>query len=410
MSPPADALPLTLGGLRNARLTDGSLVDLDFTGAIVSAVRQAGKGPPAPSALDVDGMVVFTAGVEPHAHLDKALIAGEVDASYTDLATGIREWHGYARNSDEEDFYRRAKAAALAYLANGVTAIRTHVEVFAWGDPLVAVRALVRVRRDLTGVLDMQLVVLVREHIIDSLVVEAIRAGADLVGGSPHTAADPGAELSRLVSIARAEGVGIDIHADERLDAASLTVAGLAAAVAAEPLRGTVTASHCVSLGLLEPSVLSDIARSLAAAGVGVITLPHTNLFLQGRDRPVATPRGIAPVRALLAAGVTVAAGADNLQDTLTPIGSTDPLINAALLTVTAAVSVDEALTAVTVAGRAVLGLPAAGPVVGAAADLVGVRADGVAAALTAPPTDRVVIHAGRLVCRRSGRLDMPGI
>lgn len=410
MNPAADRLPLTVTGLRNARLVDGSLVDIDIADGIVAAVRTADGGPATAGALDVDGMLLFTAGVEPHAHLDKALIADRVDASYTDLATGISEWQAYARHCDEHDFYSRAKAAALAYLANGVTAIRTHVEVFASSDPQVAVRALVRLRRDLAGLLELQLVVLARQHIADSQIAAAIRAGADLVGGSPHTAADPDAELERLLSIARAEGVGVDFHADERLDAGSLTVARLAAAVSANPLAGTATASHCVSLGLLEPPVLAEVAGSLAAAGVGVITLPHTNLFLQGRNWPVATPRGTAPVRALLAAGVTVAAGADNLQDTLTPIGSTDPLSNAALLTVTAAIGVEDALTAVTSAGRAVLGLPAAGPDAGSVADFLAVRAPNVSAALTAPPVDRTVIHAGRVVSRRTARLDQPGI
>ena len=63
------------------------------------------------------------------------------------------------------------------------------------------------------------------------------------------------------------------------------------------------------------------IAEAVAAAGIAVVALPATNLFLQGRDHQQAMPRGLTAVRALLEAGVVVAAGADNLQDPFNPLG-----------------------------------------------------------------------------------------
>ena len=70
----------------------------------------------------------------------------------------------------------------------------------------------------------------------------------------------------------------------------------------AELVTGTgfphrVTASHCVSLAVQNVRTQQKVAEQVAEAGIAVVALPQTNLFLQGRDRPVATPRGLTAVR-----------------------------------------------------------------------------------------------------------------
>jgi cytosine deaminase len=395
-----------LAGLRNGLLPDGRLVDLTFADGLVSSVRPAGGTGTAPEdVLDLDGRLLLPAGVEPHTHLDKALSFDAIRPTYGGLAEGIRQWQAYARTIDEDDFVRRGTAAALELLANGVTAVRTHAEVFPSSDPLVSVRAMVRVRGALAGLLDLEIAVLAKPEISDDLVEESIRIGADLVGGSPHNTADPQADLARLLAIARRTGVGIDIHADERLDPTSLTVRDLAAAVSAEPLAGTVTAGHCVSLGVVAEPLRSTVAAQLAAAGVGVITCPVTNLYLQGRDHEVAMPRGLTATRALLDAGVTLAGAGDNIRDPLNPVGSADHLATAALLVAAGHLTVEESLDAVTRAGRAVMGLRPAGAFVGSAADLLAVRATTVDDAVSRLMHDRMVFHAGALVARRTSEL-----
>ena len=55
-------------------------------------------------------------------------------------------------------------------------------------------------------------------------------------------------------------------------------------------------------------------------------------------------PRGVTAVKALRAAGVNVAAGADNLQDPFNPVGRGDPLETAGLMIMTAHVLPADAL------------------------------------------------------------------
>ncbi|GAA1000654.1 amidohydrolase family protein [Subtercola frigoramans] len=393
--------------LRNARLSDETVVDLTLEDGYVRAVdpvdpRERRTSPGRPGELDLAGGLLLTAGAEPHTHLDKALVYDRLKPDYGDLASGIRQWQQHAATLDENDFVERGLAAARRFLINGVTAIRTHAEIFPSKDPLVSVRAMVRVRELVREVMDVQVVVLPKNNIRGAVIGAAIDAGADLIGGSPHNTPDPDAELARLLAVARDRGIGIDIHADERLDARSLTVRTLAEEHLRSPLRGTVTASHCVSLGLLPTPELVEIAALLRSAGVGVIAAPITNLYLQGRDVPVATPRGIAPARRLLEEGVLVAGAGDNLRDTLNPLGAADPFSTAALLVVASHLTIEQSYRAVSDSARTVMGLEAAGAEVGALADFVVVDSASLADAVSGAALGRIVLHRGRVVSRRS--------
>jgi cytosine deaminase len=405
-------LPQPLSALRNATLPNGELVDVSIADGIVTAVTPAAgeTAPIAASELDLAGMLLLTAGAEPHTHVDKSLVFDTIQPTYGDLANGIRQWQEYAVTIDESDFIRRGFAMMKEFLANGITAVRTHAEIFPMtnplDDPLKSVRAMIHVRDALKDVMDIQVAVMPKNNISVEIIRQAIEEGADLVGGSPHNTDDPAAELARLLAIAHETGVGIDIHADERLDPTSLTVWALAKHVLEHPLKGTVTAGHCVSLGLLERPLLDEIAADIAAAGIGVVAAPVTNLYLQGRMHPVATPRGITAVRALLENGVLVAGAGDNVRDTLNPVGAADAFATASLLVAAAHLTIEEAYTAVSDSARAVMGLRPAGAFVGGAAEFVAVDSPTLSAAVAGTAFNRIVIHRGRVVSRRSSTLE----
>jgi len=113
-----------------------------------------------------------------------------------------------------------------------------------------------------------------------------------------------------------------------------------------------------------------------------------------------APPRGLTAIRALLDAGVTVAGGADNLQDPFNTVGRADPLETAALLVMAGHLSAEAAYDAVSDAPRRALGLPPVRVTPGAPAELLAVRAPSVRAAVADAPADRLVFARGRLVAR----------
>src|SRR5262249_46369569 len=155
-------------------------------------------------------------------------------------------------------------------------------------------------------------------------------------------------------------------------------------------LGGTATASHCVSLGMQPEAEQRATARRLADVGVAVLALPTTNLWLQGRASPTATPRGGTAGRALLDPGGGVGAGRDNIEDPFCPLGRADPLDAARLLALAAHLAPAEAWQAATERSRAVMGLSAVRLEPGAFADLLLVEGRNLDQVLARAPAGRV--------------------
>ncbi|MBZ5738450.1 amidohydrolase family protein [Nocardioides mangrovi] len=393
------SLPRDLQVLRHATLPDGRVVDVVIDDDTVTDVVPGGGAAPAPDGpaaeLDLTGFVLMTAPAEPHAHLDKARSWDAIQPPMGDLVRAIDSWVAHSATMTTEEIAARAREQALRMLRQGTTAVRTHVDLLRGDQPLRGVRALVEVREELAGLMDLQLVALGHELVDDDAYAEALDLGVDLVGGAPHLATDPFDELARAVRLAEQHDVGIDLHTDESLDG-PLTIVAFARAV-----RGwtrPVTAGHCVRLGTLDAEELEQVVAEIAASPMGIVSLPITNLYLQGWEHPVATPRGLTALRALLDAGVPVAGGADNVRDPFNPVGRSDALETASLLVSAGHLTLDEAVTAVTDGARRVMSLPLAGAVPGRRADLLAVRGANLAEVVADAGPDRYVVHAGRLV------------
>ncbi|MGN7970945.1 amidohydrolase family protein [Microbacterium sp. 22296] len=391
--------PVSIAALRGVRLASGDLVDIALDGDEVLAVVPEGSPLPETDGetLDLTGYFVTAAGAEPHAHLDKSQSWDAIQPPFGDLERAIDSWHAYAVTLDEDDTLRRARSTALRMLASGITAVRTHVDLLRGDDALTGVRALVRLRAELAGLMDIELVALGGPTVPDEVFEAALDAGVDLVGGAPHLADDPIADLERLIALARRRDVGLDLHTDESLEGFD-TLAAYAAAVTG--WNRPRTAGHCVRLSMMAETQLDALADGIRTADIGIVALPITNLYLQGWGVDRGIPRGIAPIGRLKAAGVRVAAGADNVRDPFNPVGRCDHLETASLLVSAGHLAPDDAMDAVTVGARDVMGLPLAGPVAGARADLVAIKADSLGEAVAFASADRVVIHRGRLVSR----------
>jgi cytosine/creatinine deaminase len=416
--------------LRGATLVDGRVVDVMCAGGVITSVAPtsaqpvcadpiaAGAVPGDPGTsqhgdagetaevVDLAGYLLLPAPAEPHAHLDKARTAAVVANPAGDLAGAIAAWLDHRPGLTVDDLVARGRASALDALAKGVTALRTHVDVAA-DIGLRAVEAMVQVREELRPLLDIQVVAFAMPPTVGpegaehrALLRAAVDAGADVVGGCPLIEDDGRAATEQFVALAGDCGRPLDLHVDEVLDPARLDLVHLATAVEATGFDLGATASHCVSLGVQPVDVQRRLAARLAAAGVGVVALPLTNLYLQARGVAVAPPRAITAVAALTAAGVTVAAGGDNVHDPFNPLGRSDPLEAATLMVAVAHRSPCEAYDAVSVAARRVMGLPPVAIAAGAPAELLAIRASSLSGAIGSASEDRLVVHHGRVVAR----------
>lgn len=397
------ALPRRIGLITNATLPNGSIVDVELADGRVTRVAPA-EGKLADGVLDLTGFLLLTAPAEPHAHLDKALSWDLIDPPMGDLGLAITSWREHSGTMTIESIADRARKAALLLLQNGTTAVRCHVDILSGDQPLRGVNALVQVREQLAGLMDVELVALAGPDALDADIEAALDLGVDLVGGAPHIAADPSADLNRLLTLAKRRGVGVDLHTDEGLTGEPTLLEF------AKIVRGwtqPVSAGHCVRLGTLDSAELDAVIAEVLASDIGIISLPITNLYLQGWAHPVSTPRGLTALRALLDAGVRVAAGADNVRDPFNPVGRSDALETASLLVTAGHLTLDEAYTAVSDGARSVMSLPRAGVEVGAVAELLAVRGTNLSDVVANAPADRFVIHAGNLVAQSTVTYDV---
>ncbi len=380
-----------------ARLVDGRRVDVAIANGEIASIEPA-SGRPADdsSELDMSGCLLLQAPAEPHAHLDKAGSAALATAQ-PGLEGAVSSWLRIAATATVDDFANRARAQLQRYLLSGTTAVRSHVDILSGPEPLRGVEALVRVREEFREHLDLQLVALAEQSISLEHIERALDLGVDLVGGAPQRAPQPSEDLDRLIDLAESRGIGVDIHTDESLTG-EVTLMHFANRVLGWPADRLRAAGHCVRLGTLPAAERDRVIAAAVEAGIAVIALPQTNLYLQGWDVPVSTPRGITAVRALLDAGATLAAGGDNVQDPFNPMGRSDALETASLLVSSAHVSVEEAYHAVSVGARRTMGLPSNGIRAGEPAELLIVRGDSLAEVVAEGSAHRAVIHKGRLV------------
>ena len=97
--------------LRGGRLANGSFADvaIDRSSGLITEV-----GRPVPLEGDVDedcrGKVILPAGVETHAHLDKAFVSTDQPAP-ADLDAGVAEWFAHVGELSHESFVERATSA-----------------------------------------------------------------------------------------------------------------------------------------------------------------------------------------------------------------------------------------------------------------------------------------------------------
>lgn len=402
---PADAIAARLV-LRGGRTADDRQVDVAID-ARSGLITEVGVVPvvAGETVEDCDGKVVLPAGVEAHAHLDKAFLSAGVPVP-ADLDAGVAEWFARVADLTHESFVERATAAVEALVASGTTTIRTHVDIATYHG-LRGVHALIEVRDRVhaRGLADLELVGLAGPlggdlgAPVRRLLDEAIEAGIDIVGASPDIAHDPVGATTDAVAAARRSGLRLDVHTDQTVDPRLFYLPELIRQVRAHGLTGTV-ASHCVSLASQDIDTQRRVADELAAAGIAVFTMPLTSLFLFGWDEPVAPPRGVTAINILRAAGVVVAAGADNVQDPFFPYGRCDPFETASVLALVAHLTADEAWDMVSGEARRAMGRPAVTLTPGSRADLVAVKGANLTEALSMASQERIVIHRGRVVAR----------
>jgi cytosine deaminase len=265
--------------------------------------------------------------------------------------------------------------------------------------------------------LDLQLCAFAQEGILqapgtEALLAQALRAGADLVGGCPYNDTDPRAHVDTVFRLAREFDVDADFHADFFDEPEHLHVRYICEQTVRHGWQGRVAVGHLTELAALPPPEADAVIQELKAAGVGVILLPATDLYLMGRGDTHNIRRGLAPAKRLLAAGVPVAAATNNVRNAFTPAGNADLALVSFLLTVGAHMGTREeqaqALAMVTTEAARILRLADHGIGEGRRADLVVWEAQGQDEAVGGLAPRRLIVKGGQVSVEHRHAVEEP--
>jgi cytosine deaminase len=372
-------------------------------GRITSIAERLAGG--AATEIDAAGNLVTESFVNPHLHLCKvwtlpmmeeaALKAYQADGmakamAGIELASKIKEKYTEPWITDNA-----RRAVALAALHGNL-----HIRAFADVDGkarLEAVKALIRVREEFRGIVDIQVVAfaqdgIVREPGAAELMHQAMALGADVVGGIPwieFTDADAALHVQRCFDLAQAFDKDVSMLLDDAGDPGLRTLEMMAVEAIKRGWHGRALAHHCRAMSLYPMPYVQRLARILQTARVPVVSDPHTGPLH-------------ARVKELLAEGVLVCLGQDDISDAYYPFGRNNmpevAFLASHLLWMMTRREIEKLYDMITIDAAAAINLARHGLAEGAPANLVVLNEPDVIEALRCHGMPACVVSNGKVV------------
>lgn len=355
--------------------------------------------------LKANGNLVIPGLVDGHLHLDKALLLSQHPAQTGTFQEALAATGNLKQGFTIDDIQARARQVIENEIAFGTTLMRSHVEV----DPvlqLTAMEALVPLKQDYAWGLTLQLAVFAQEGITNQpgtadLLRRAMTMGGDVIGSAPYVDPEPEQNIRIVFELAQEFDCDVDFHLDFLDDDAPLLLPVVVKETLKRGWQGRVCLGHMTKLAGLPPQALEEVATMLRDAGISVLALPATDLYMMGRKDTHNVRRGVAPVHTLMSHGVTAGVATNNIQNLFTPFGDGDVLKICTLLAQTLQLGTVQSqlqcLEMATTQAAKAIGVKNYGIAPGNAADLVILDAKSVAAAVAMAPVGRTTIKGGKI-------------
>ncbi|MBD0333954.1 MAG: cytosine deaminase [Cyanobacteria bacterium Co-bin13] len=398
--------------LRQCRLAhqsaDDPLVDIAIEAGRIAAIAPH-LDRPTEHTLAVNGQLVSPPFVESHIHLDSVLTAGQPRWNQSGtLFEGIDIWRDRKQNLSLEDVKTRAITALKLQAQQGVLFVRSHADVSE--ASLTALKALLEVREAVKDWITLQVVAFPQDGIYshpdnEARLEEALKLGADVVGGIPHyelTREDGVRSVHRIFDLAERYDRLIDIHCDEIDDDQSRFLEVVAACAIRCSCGSRVTASHTTAMGSYNNAYAFKLMGFLQRTSINFIANPLINITLQGRTDTYPKRRGVTRVKELWQSGFNVSLGHDCIQDPWYSLGTGNMLDVASMAVhvcqMTGLEEINACYDMVTHHGARTLHLKDYGLEVGNAANLIVLDAADRYDAIRRRPVVKAVISQGRLL------------
>ncbi|MFZ6021454.1 MAG: amidohydrolase family protein [Chloroflexota bacterium] len=372
--------------IKNAktRFSGNELVQIGIKDGKIAAIAPKIEGD-AKQVVDADGHLVTESFVNGHLHLCKVYTLSMMDdealGAYTGEAMGgamtaIELAARVKEKYDESWIIENVRKAVKLAIRFG----NTHIRAFADTDTkarLEGVKALIRAREEFKGKVELQVVAFPQDGVVrdpgaEDYVEEALKLGADVVGGIPwieYTDADAQEHIDRMFALAKKYNKPVSMLIDDAGDPTLRTLEMLAVKTIKEGWEGRVTAQHARAMALYPEPYYRKIEYLLKRAQIGVVSDPQTGPLY-------------ARVKSLYKAGVRIALGQDDIADAYYPFGRNNMLevafLAAHLMWMTSREELEILYDLITTNAALALNIPNYGLKEGGNADLVILNANSV--------------------------------
>lgn len=282
-----------------------------------------------PSAEPAQGLLL-SAPVEAHAHIDKNYTVEETGGAQGDLFSAIRRMEVHRASWNGATLRPRMERALQEAWRFGTRALRTHLD---WGRPEApASLAVLEALRDAwQGRIELQFVALTpldvyADEDAGARIAREVQRAQGVLGAFVYRNADLAPKLRRVFALAVQHGLRLDFHVDEGLDVEARGLRQIAELTLEHGLQGRVVCGHACSLSVQPEDEALETLALCARAGLHLIALPSTNLYLQGAWDRTPVPRGLTRLHEARAAGLGLSLATDNVQDAFYPYGGYDLL------------------------------------------------------------------------------------
>jgi cytosine deaminase len=325
--------------IKNARVEDGKpLVDIGISDGKIKEIASGLEGE---RVFDASGDVVVPTFIESHIHMVKALLDKIKPNLEGTLSGAISITGGLKKKFQYDEVKGRALEILDMLLSHGTTIVRAEPDT----DPLagtLTTKVMLDIKKEYKDFADIEVVAFAQEGLVKSegaydILDEAMKMGADVVGGCPYNEKDfegTKQHIDMIFELGKKYKKPVDFHADfgDNVDDPRYrSIDYIIEKTKEEKYEGRVSAGHMTSLSSVPPKVLADTIKRLADAKITIIPLPATDLFLSGRGDENKVRRGVLNPVPFIKGGVNMAFSSNNIRNAFTPFGRGDLLLIGAI-------------------------------------------------------------------------------
>ncbi|MGB3494928.1 MAG: cytosine deaminase, partial [Elainellaceae cyanobacterium] len=275
-------------------ICDGTVVAIAPAGQLVDAKpgqSESGNGSSSDSlmpAVDLRRKQVWPCFVDMHTHLDKGHIwerSPNPDCTFDSALEVVRKDSEHYWQAD--DLYRRMSFGLKCSYAHGTRAIRTHID--AYGDQAgISLEVFRQLQQEWRDRLTLQAVCLVTVDYFctpegEALADQMAEIEGGVLGGVAFPNENIDAQLDRVFAIAQERQLSLDFHSDESGNPHDKTLRHIARAAIRHQFDRPIVCGHCCSLAVQPPEEVQATIDVVKEAGIGIVSLPLCNLYLQDR-------------------------------------------------------------------------------------------------------------------------------